>query len=131
MPYATLRAVKVEYMKRRKEKENELTQSERYYVNREIRHRAVYLGIMRRYLTKILKMHGEKQNYKASIDLLRKIQYETDAAYLKKLMHMIVDNEMTVKNIEEKYEEIFRTEDEIISEKYTIYHGYSECDEPD
>jgi predicted GTPase len=118
-------------MKRNKKQEKELTQTEKYYINREIRHRAGYLGIMRQYFTSALKVYGREQNYKVSKDLLRKIQYETDAGYLKKLLHMVVDGEMPVKDLEENYEKIFRTNEDIISEKYTIYHGYSEYDEPD
>ena len=118
-------------MKRTKKSEKELTKTEKYYITREIRHRAGYLGIMRQYFASALKVYGKEQNYKVGKDLLRKIQYETDAGYLKKLMHMVVNDEMPVQDVEEKYGEIFRTNEEIVSEKYTIYHGYSEYDEPD
>ena len=72
--------------------------------------------------TPVIKKYAKKHDYKPIKDLLRKIRYETDSAYLDKLIDIIfTDENIGVQYVEEKYEEIFRTEEEIKSEEYAIY----------
>ena len=108
-------------MKRNKKYKNELTPSERYQINYERGYRRGGLKAARKILLNILKIKGKEQNYKVNDDLIRKIRYETDSGYLDKLIFTAIEKNITVKYIEEKYEEIFRSEEDIISEEHTIY----------
>ena len=114
------------FLKRNKKYKDELTPDERYQINYERGYREGKLEAIRDNLLNILKIKGKEQNYKISDDLIKKIRYETDYGYLSKFIFTAIKDDISIQYIEEKYEEIFRSEEDIISEKHTIYKKYDE-----
>jgi len=115
-------------MKRIGKNEKELTYAEKYQMNYEKGRREGRLIAVRDILIRVIKFSARDNNRKINKDLLRKIKYETDAAYIEKLIYIAIKDDIGAQYVEEKYEEIFRTEEEIASEKYTIYKRYDEGD---
>ena len=76
----------------------ELTFAERYDMDYERGYRQGSINAVRELLLNAFKVRGEEQNYKISKELLRKIQYETDTAYLKKLMFMAIKDDVNLKD---------------------------------
>ena len=112
-------------MKQNEKSRLSLTFSENYRIGYEIGFRLGTLEAAREILINIIKDRAKEQNYKISKDLLRKIQYETDSGYLRKLAIIAINDDVDLKEVEEKYDEIFRTEEEIKFERFTIYHKYN------
>ena len=109
-------------MKQNEKSRLSLTFSEKYHIGLERGFRQGSIESVRKILMNIFIRRGKKQNYKISRELIRKIHYETDSAYLEKLIFIAVNDDVDLKEVEEKYDEIFRTEDEIKFERFTIYH---------
>ena len=108
-------------MKRSQKTEKELTYDERYRLNYERGLRKGRLKSIRDILSRVIRISARDNNRKLNQDLLRKIRYETDSAYLEKLMYMAIIDDIGAQYVEMYYDEIFRTEKEIKTEEYTIY----------
>jgi len=115
-------------MKRSQKFEKDLTYNERYQVNRERGLREGRLIGVRDILIRVLKISARDNNRKPNKDVLRKIRYETDSAYIEKLMYMAITDDIGARYVEMYYDEIFRTEKEIETEEYTIYKKDDEDD---
>jgi len=108
-------------MKHKKKNKGDWSFLETFQLDREKGYREGSLQATREILIDVLTGEGKEQNYKVGKELLRKIQYETDRGYLRKLTFMALDKNLSVEYVEKNYEKIFRTEEEVMSEKYTIY----------
>ena len=115
-------------MKRNKKHEQCLTYEERYQVNREKGLREGRLIAVRDILIRVLRNSARDNNRKPNKDVLMQIRYETDSAYLEKLMYMAITDDIGARYVEMYYDEIFRTEKEIETEEYTIYKKSDEDD---
>ena len=118
----------VKYMRRRQKIEETMTYYERYQLYQERGNRYGSLKAIRDIFTRVIRISARDHNRKPNKDLLRNIRYETDTAYLEKLMYIAIEDDIGAQYVEEKYQEIFRTEEEIISEEYTIYKKYNDDD---
>ena len=113
-------------MKHKKKNRGDWSFLETFQLDREKGYRMGALKATREILIRVLKGEGKEQNYKVGKELLRKIQYETDGGYLEKLIFVAFDKNLGVEYVEKNYEKIFRTEEEVMSEKYTIYSDCSD-----
>jgi hypothetical protein len=68
-----------------------------------------------------LKRSGKEQGLAPSPSLMQKINRETDYGFLWKMLFVLLENEMSMSEIELHHDKIFRTQDEIRHEKYVIY----------
>ena len=98
----------------------DLTNEEQYWYNHSKGYRQGQIGATREILINALNRKGDEQNSKPSKALIRKINRETDLGYLSKIMYDLIGDRITLAEVENRYDMIFRSDDEIQNEKYAI-----------
>jgi hypothetical protein len=77
----------------------------------------------RKILIRVIKNKSESSGKPKSAwsELFKKINYECDCAFLTKMIFDLMKDKISIDDLEMVYDTIFRTEEEIRDEIYTIY----------
>jgi len=73
---------------------------------------------VRRILGNCINYHAKEEGTKPSKILFQKINREIDLPFLQKIFFLLVDKKITVKGLEENYDAIFITLDEVKNKTY-------------
>jgi len=82
------------------------------------RKRIVMIEVRRELLIKAINDNSKKESFKPSKDLFKKVNREIDLPFLKKIMILLWLDKITVKGLEENYDTIFLTQDEVYNKTY-------------
>jgi hypothetical protein len=82
------------------------------------------ISVIRKVLIRVIKMEAESSGKPKSVwkKLFKKINFECDCAFLDKILMYLLKEKISIDELEVMYDTIFRTEEEIRDEIFTIYN---------
>ena len=73
----------------------------------------------RKILTNIINSYAKEEGVRPSKTLFQKINREIDLPFLKKMMRLLWREKISIKGLEENYDAIFLTQDEMQNKKFS------------
>jgi len=76
---------------------------------------------LRGFLIHLLERKWKENMIVPNKTIIQRINRETDSGFLEKILFSIFCDELSVRELESSFDMIFRTEEEIRNEEYTVY----------
>jgi len=95
-----------------------MTSEEKYQLEFAKGKRIGMIGVSRKLLINTINKNSKKESFKPNRDLFQKVNREIDLPFLRKIFFLLLLDKITVKGLEENYDTIFLTEDEIHNKTY-------------
>ena len=102
-------------------KSNDLTNEERYALNYAKGLRQGRIISCRKVLLRVVNIHSKEQSVKPSKALIQKIKWDTDYSKMLTAIFAVANNKISIAELENCYDMIFRTEEDIKNGRYTVY----------